>query len=225
MFTKYEKTSNETKVLLMYLILNGYSLAKVDRLEEVEENRLFGLTVKKLYGLTNEYVDVGRIEREIEAIQSPIVCSKQTYEYYCDEPNIYAYEKQIAEAPLWINDMGIISKVMVISDDIIISSNKAKPATDANQLGFMYFYDYVTKEKCEIGKWKIIYDNKVFSVYYLSTNGDKTTKELLFSAIEIDKTSTYKLVLYIIIKASSSVEEWLSDNYVEQSYTLVTEGK
>ena len=37
--TKYQKSTNDTKVLLMYLRLNGYDLSKVERLEQVEENR------------------------------------------------------------------------------------------------------------------------------------------------------------------------------------------
>ena len=88
-------------------------------------------------------------------------------------------------------------------------------------MGFMYFYDYVLKEECRIWKWHMTYKDKVFSVYYTSDNKKKQKEELLFSAIEIDKTSTYKLVLYIITKASKKVEEWQMDNFKEESYTLV----
>lgn len=221
MFTKYEKSSNDTKILLIYLLLNGLAVNQVKRLEEVEESRLFGLKVKKVYGITPEYIDCQRIEKEIEAIQSPIVCSRQTFEYYCDERVIYTYKARQEDSPLWINDMGVVSKVMVIEEDCVITSNKAKSMSDTTEFGFMYFYDYVLKEECEVGKWHITYSNKVLSVYYKSDNDDTQSEELLFSAIEIDKTSTYKLVLYIIKKASLIIEEWLGDNYEEQEYTLI----
>ena len=45
--TKYEKSTDDTKVLLMYLRLNDYDLSKVKRLEQVEENRQFDLKIKK----------------------------------------------------------------------------------------------------------------------------------------------------------------------------------
>ena len=43
---------------------------------------------------------------------------------------------------------------------------------------------------------------------------------LLYSAIEIDKTSTYKIVIYIISKASIVIDEWLPDNFSVQSYEM-----
>ena len=51
--------------------------------------------------------------------------------------------------------------------------------------------------------------------------GDGTSYETLFEACEIDKTSTYKLVLYIIKKASVNVGEWKSDNYRAEKYKLI----
>ena len=81
--TKYEKSTDDTKVLLMYLRLNDYDLSKVKRLEQVEENRQFDLKIKKIYGVTQEYVDITTMEKEIENIVCPIICSEvQSYECY-----------------------------------------------------------------------------------------------------------------------------------------------
>ena len=84
----------------------------------------------------------------------------------------------------------------------------------------MFFYEYVLKEECVVGKWRLQYKNKVFSVYYISLNNDKEEEVLLYSAIEIDKTSTYKIVIYIISKASIVIDEWLPDNFSVQSYEM-----
>lgn len=45
----------------MYLLLNNYDISKIKQLEETEEDRLFGLKIKKIYGVTEEYVDVRKI--------------------------------------------------------------------------------------------------------------------------------------------------------------------
>ena len=116
--TKYEKSTDDTKVLLMYLRLNDYDLSKVKRLEQVEENRQFDLKIKKIYGVTQEYVDVATMEKEIENIVCPIICSEvQSYECYSNEPIIYIYTAQSAEQPLLINDMSVISKAMLVTRD------------------------------------------------------------------------------------------------------------
>lgn len=222
MFTKYRKTSDSTKILLMYLLLNGYDIKNVEWAEEIEESRMFGLTIKKIYGITRDYVDVSRIEREIEEIKNPIVCSPLSYEYYSDAQNIYSFSPALPDVPLWINDMDIISSVMIITEDRVVSSSYAYPIEDdrCKNKGFMFFYEYVLKEECVVGKWRLQYKNKVFSVYYISLNNDKEEEVLLYSAIEIDKTSTYKIVIYIISKASIVIDEWLPDNFSVQSYEM-----
>ena len=45
-------------------------------------------------------------------------------------------------------------------------------------------------------------------------------KELLYRALELDQTSTFKLVLYIIKKAAESIEEVLPDNFTEETWKL-----
>lgn len=223
--TKYEKSTDDTKVLLMYLRLNDYDLSKVKRLEQVEENRQFDLKIKKIYGVTQEYVDITTMEKEIENIVCPIICSEvQSYECYSNEPIIYIYTAQSAEQPLLINDMSVISKAMLVTRDCIISSYKARPVTECEEKGFMYFYNYVLYEKCVINGWRMEYGkDKIFRVSYKSEDNDKklTEYDTLFEACEIDKTSTYKLVLYIIKKVSKQINEWKSDNFKVEKYKLI----
>ena len=220
MFTKYIKSNSNTKVLLMYLLLNNYDISKIKQLEETEEDRLFGLKIKKIYGVTEEYVDVRKIGEEIEKIQNPIICSPLSYEYYSNSMVIHTYTSRDGK-PMVINDMDIISKIMVITDQCIVSSNIAKPLKDTENFGFMFFYDYVMRSEVRIGKWHLIYENKVFSIYYLSENDGDTDEELMYSAIEIDKTSTYKMVIYIIGKVSKFIDNWSADNFKKETYEMV----
>ena len=124
--------------------------------------------------------------------------------------------------PLVINDMGVISKIMVITETYVVSSNYAKSFTDSKNNGFMFFHNYVIHSEVRIDKWRLTYKNKTFNVYYTSKNNNGvSTEELLYSAIEIDKTSTYKIVIYIIEKAAKLIDEWTADNFIVETYELV----
>lgn len=220
MFTKYKKQQNNTKVLLMYLLLNNYDISKVKQIEENEEDKMFGLKIKKVYGITEEYVDVRKIEEEIEKIQNPIICSLSSYEYYSNSAVIHTYTAT-NDMPLVVNDMGVISKIMVITESYVVSSNYAKSFTDSKNNGFMFFYNYVIHSEVRIDKWRLVYKDKTFNVYYTSQNNGVSIEELLYSAIEIDKTSTYKMVIYIIDKAAKFIDEWTADNFIVETYELV----
>lgn len=219
-FTKYRKSDSDTKVLLLYLLLNGYDLNQIRQLEETEEERMFGLKIRKIYGVTKEYVDVRRIEAEIESIQNPIICSPQSYEYYTNNKTIYMYTPE-ENGKLVINDMDVISKIMVITEQCIVSGNTAGKIGDIENYGFMFFYDYVIKSETRINKWRMVYKDKVFSIFYSSEVGKgRISEELLYSAIEIDKTSTYKMVIYIIGKVAGKINGWTADNFVCETYEL-----
>lgn len=220
LFTKYRKSDSDTKVLLIYLLLNKYEINQIRQLEETEEDRMFGLRIKKIYGVTKEYVDVRKIEEEIESIQNPIICSPQSYEYYATSNIIHMYTPE-ENGKLVINDMDVISKIMVITEQCIVSSNIAKKIGDIKNYGFMFFYDYVIKSETKIGKWRMVYNDKVFSIFYRSEiEKCRENEELLYSAIEIDKTSTYKMVIYIIGKAAGDITGWTADNFLCETYEL-----
>ena len=222
MFENYRKLTNTTTVLLMYLLLNGYDAKNIEytvtQTEEKQNPKLI-----KVYAITKDFVNISLIQKEIENIQAPRICSLASYNNYSTEPIIHFYEKDKAsENRLWINDLDIISKIMIISEDAVVSSKLAKPLEDCKHRGFMYFYDYVMKDACLIGKWHIQYSNsdRIFSVYY-SDNPTSKEETLLYSVIEIDKSSTYKMVIYIIRKASEVIDQWFPDNFNEQTYERI----
>lgn len=221
MFTRYKRTETDTKVLLFYLILNNYDLSKIQKFEEVEETESFGMKLTKIYGVTSEFVDISEIEQELNDILCPLICSPFSFEYYSKAQKIYKMTRKNLESPLYINDMNVISKHMIITEDMVVSANPAKQA-DETDCGFMYFYDYVLKDEMTIGKWTVRYSDKVFEVLYHNTdeNGE-IIPELLYRAVEMDKTTTYKLVIYIIKKAINSVETFKSDNFVIEQYEAV----
>ena len=223
-FGKYRAKTNCTKVLMIYLLLGGYDLKKIKFFEEVEENRKFGLKIHKMYGVTEDYVNTQRIANEIESIINPVICSPQSFEYYCDSPIIHSYTAEDKDSPLWINDINVISKSMIISPKCVVSSNMASRNAAPGDRGFMYFYDYILKEECVIAdKWHIRYKDKTFEIYYLTKDGtgQGINELLLYQAMEMDKSSTYKWVIYIIKQSASLVPEWTPDNFKEQTLELV----
>ncbi len=219
-FKKYVEETGKQRIPLLFLLLNHYDIAKVTEVIGEEEERLFGTKIRKIYGLTDEYVDENAIETEVEMIQNPIICSPQSFEYYSNSPVIHLYEAQYPEKSLVINDMNVISKVMMISENYVVSSNHALPLSDTKEVGFTYFMEYVLKSKVQIGeKWYISYQDKIFSIKYISKDGDIVMPELVYFAEEIDKTSTYKMVIYVIRKAAQDLD-FEGDNFIQKTYKL-----
>ena len=220
MFAKYRKSDDRARVLLLYLILNGYDLSRVEVVNEIVQKKLFGQEFRKIYGVTNEFVDVQKIEDDLAKIKVPIVCSPQSYEIYSTADTIHVYCAKEPDKPLFINDMGVISSLMVITENRIVSSNLAASVESTDEKGFMYFVDYVLKGKCTIGAWEISYKDKEFCIYYTSKQDGKERKELLYQALELDCTSTFRLVLYIIGKVVEDMDEFPPDNFTEETWKL-----
>ena len=217
-FSKYKKASEQQQILLLYLIINNYDLSKVERVEEITQEMMFGVECKKIIGITSEFVDVSKIEDELAEIKTPVICSPQSYEIYSTAKTIYIYKAKQKERPLYINDMGALSPLMIITDNFVVTSNQVHPIENSNNKGFMFFVDYVLTGNCIIGAWEISYQNKVFKIFYRSQNSE--SKELLYHAIELDQTATFKLVLYIIRKAVNDIEEFYPDNYEEEVWRM-----
>lgn len=246
MFNKYQKKKDDSKVLLLYLLLNGNDTEKIKMIEEVEDARR-----KVIYGVTSEVVNGRQFEQEIESIQSLIICSPQSYELYSDSKLIHIYTPKEGNE-ICINDMAVISRVMVIEENCIVSSNaiEEKSPEDIEQLGFMYFYEYVRTGKMIIGKWKAVYENEngLFQICY-NPNGypvkekkkkseqknetevkqeqkklDKGIELVLFSSVEIDRTATYKFIIYIITKLRDEIYNKIGceqNNFRITDYELV----
>ena len=221
-FSKYKKSDGKMRVLMIYLLLNDCDLAKVEKVVEIHQSEEFGRKFSKIYGETTEYIDIRRIEQELASIQTPVICSLQSYEIYSSSEMIYTYTPEFKDKPLYINDMGIISQLMVIDADYIVSSNMAAPLEDSEHQGFMFFVDYVRNGKCEVGDWTITYNSdREYSVYYNShdENG-QAHQELLYHAVEIDLSSTFKLTLYIISKVMAKMDNFISDNFKVDTWLL-----
>lgn len=228
MLRKYRQEDGRNKVLLLFLLLGGHDISKIDHYEEDVEERLFGLKIRKIYGVTSEYVDTASMEQGIEDTQCPVICSEQLFESYVQSEVLYKYEPKYSERPFHINDMGILSKAMMIQEDCIVSSNRAKDATDidSENMGFMFFADYVIKNRVSIGKWRIRYDSDMdgglFEIYYDSEDDEGIeSKELIYSISSVDKPSTYKIVLYIIKRVAGQLDEFAPDNFRETKYSLI----
>lgn len=220
MFNKYKKADGKSRVLLLYLILNNYDLDKVEKVIEVVQAEKFGLEFHRIYGETTEYVDVKGIEAELAKIHAPLICSPQSYEINSTAEIIHTYRASIPERPLYINDMGIISPMMIITEDCIVSSNMAASVENSKEKGFMYFVNYVLRGECQVGNWFITYKDKELCIYYCSVKDGEEHKELLYQALELDQTSSFKLVLYIISKTVGSMDEFPPDNFTEETWRL-----
>ncbi len=232
MFNKYQKKKDDSKVLLLYLLLNGNDTEKIKMVEEVEDSRR-----KVIYGVTSEVVNGRQFEQEIEGIQSLIICSPQSYELYSDSRLIHIYTPE-ERTDICINDMSVISRVMVIEENCIVSSNaiEKKSPEEIEHLGFMYFYRYVRTGNMVIGRWKVVYDYEsgLFQICYnpdgypteelKQSEERKETELILFSSVEIDKTATYKFVIYIITKLRDEIHDKIGckpDNFRMTDYELV----
>lgn len=237
MFNKYQKKKDDSKVLLLYLLLNGNDTEKIKMVEEVEDSRR-----RVIYGITSEVVNGRQFEMEIENIQAPVICSPQSYELYSESKLIHIYTPERGDIEICIHDMSVISKVMVIEKNCIVSSNaiERKSPADIEQFGFMCFYQYVLYGNMIIGRWKVSYDKDgLFRICYnpdgyqaeeqeQKQSGEKKEEKkkielVLFSSVEIDKTSTYKFVIYIITKLRDEIREnrCEQNNFKMTDYVLV----
>lgn len=223
-FRKYELQEKKQKILLIYLLLNKYEVDKIEKIvEHKEKNR--GATFVKMYGFTSEFVDTDKIYKEIKDIKVPNICDVDVYELYTNSNEIYLYTAKEKKCPLYINDMNILSDLMVIQKDNIVSNIKAEPLEQSNNKGFMYFVDYVLKNQCEIGKWKVRFEEegKIFEVFYISKKSEDTeenTETLIYQSKNWDKRNTFRLVLYIINKNIEYETEFTPDNYKVETLKL-----
>ena len=225
-FTKYGKVnSGENRVELLYLLLNGCEVSSIARVEDSEEDKEFGLKYRILYGITTEFVDKKKIKSELDSIKTPIIYSPQTFELYANSQTIHVYTPKFEDAPLIIHDLSLVSSEMIITRKCVVSKNAVRDFDEIpnEDRGFMYFMDYVLKEDLRIGKWHILYEDKCFAIYYCSKGKDGANAESpVYMALEIDKTSTYKIVIYLIKKVcDSDIEEWPPDNFNDEIYELI----
>lgn len=223
----YQPSTETTKVMLIYLLLNGGDFTKVESTTQVHQKMDDGSSLRKFVSETREFFDVRKIEEEIKNHVVPVLHNEESFQYANTAPIIYDYRAQHGEHPMLINDMDVITRNMYISDDQIISENLAKPLMDCNNRGFMFFCDYVLNNRCEVGKWIITYENETLTICYDSfTRGEDAetaTVYPIFEAEKVTKKDTFPLVIYTIIKASLTVDEWSPDNFNVVKYVKTGE--
>lgn len=211
----YEQKTARTKVLLMFLLLEPGNLLESGDVYFRDETAdlQYGRTITKKYAFTDEYVDTAKIDRQLESLPTPVICSKDSFAHYAETQVLYKYIPEDPAQPLCINDIGVVSNVMLIDNDInlILSSNMAKSRSrlTAEEYGFPYFETYVRKNRVQLleDTWDMTYEpeQSLFTV----THKDYGT---LYQAHEMDKTSTYRLVLYVIKKLAGNLPAY-EDNY------------
>jgi len=227
-FSGFKRADKEVnRVLLLDILLNGHSLEEIEKVEEVTEHYPFaGINRKvvRVYGLTREAIDVQEIYKERANIIAPTLCSLQTYEMCSTSDTAYWHKSRNESQPLTIHDLGVISRYMVITPEVVVSSKKAKTITEDCEYGFTSFMEYIINGSFKIGNWFVEYDNKnkKFSIYYTSTIGSANT-ELVYQSEEYNKDATFSLVLYLIKKVYADIienekEEFKSDCFIVERW-------
>lgn len=219
-FSRYVPETQECKLPLMHLILHKYDLSKINLIEQVNEDSTCNMKVRKMYGITEEHVDFKKIYRELQNTINPIICdSKMCYECYAKDKEIYMYtpnERKIFN----IEDMSIISPLMLIEENCIISSNEIiRDEQLPEKIGFSYFKEYVINSYIEIENWTIEYtQDKNFNVTWKDANGSDI---MLLSTTELAKSETYQMVIYIINNLQDEIEGIEEQAYNMKKYRLV----
>lgn len=224
-FTRFKRADTDiTSVLLLDILLNGYRLEEIEKIEEVAEHRPFAgfnRKIRRVYGVTKEAMDVRAICKERASIVTPTICSLQSYEISTVSDVVYCHKAKDDKTPLKIHDLGIISPHMVITSDTVISSKKARVIDDC-EYGFTSFMDYVLYGKFDIANWKVVYDDidKEFNIYYTSTNSNNTL--LVYQSEEYGKDATFSLVLYLIKKVYAELvrkdEKFTPDQFIVERW-------
>jgi len=131
---------------------------------------------------------------------------------------------------LLINDMNVLSKQIVISEDMVVSPRYAQPFGECDNYGFRFFCDYVLDDTCEVGKWTFNYkkDSKTFTISYAFDNDSASKKNVLeIYRKKTDKSDSYKMLIYLIKKLCRNPKQtgltFYEDNYDEKTFTVEKE--
>lgn len=236
-FYRYVKSTNEQKIPLIFLLLNGYDITNVQKAEIIKEECGYGITITKKYVITSDFIELSAIQQEFNSVKAPIICSDyNSFEYNSDAKYVYVHYPNDDTVNLCINDMRVIGKTIAFIDNIVISDVCAEELFDDKKenRGFMYFYQYVMNNEMNIHNWKIEFiksdgnhDVGSFKIHYISKDIEdeksKPNDEIVYEANNISKNDTYKMVIYIIKKTSHYIKEWLPDNFLSQQYKLKEE--
>lgn len=200
------------KVPLYLILLNGGDFSSIERvIDALDAKGCFLAETRAAFNVAQE-------EDEIANTLQPIVYT--SFNGYDGGDVVYVYTKQQDASEgdrLLINDISVLAKKVIITEDMVVSPNLAKPFSDCEitEYGFRYFYDYCLDSSCAIGKWLFEYkpDNKAFTMSF-TFDGDNVME---IYRKKMDKNESYKHLIYAIKKLCSNPKEsgltFNEDNY------------
>jgi hypothetical protein len=230
MFKDYVKKNDDTTtILFIYLLLNGYKLENIKKIvKHIDNPKNFpNAYTEILYAETTEAVDITEINKEVNSIIVPTICTEATFQLYTDFNEIICYTPENKAKKLYVDDLDIISAFMIIQENMIVTTSMAKSLGEATH-GLMCFVEYVLTSECRIGKWHIKYleENKEFIISYIN---DNKSEQVCYKAQEYDKVTTFRLVLYVTKKACEQLDKngnWkVSENYKTERYSRIVSEK
>lgn len=208
------------KYMALFLILKKASLNKVINERYISKEHNGSVKTKELYYETYDEIDISDIEDGIRKTIPPRVYSdKNSYEYamknaYLHKKDIpiYCHVPEIPDKPLFINDMGVLSNIMLITNNAVLSDKKAALIADTDDIGFEKFHEFVTTNKTIIGSLCFSQNGNVFTVSLI--NEDTGKSKMLFESYGADISESYRLVLFVIQHCYMDRDTYSADNFI-----------
>ena len=208
------------KYMALFLILKKASLNKVINERYISKEHNGSVKTKALYYETYDEFDITAVEDGIRKIIPPRVYSdKNSYEYamknaYLHKKDIpiYCHVPEIPDKPMFINDMGVLSNIMLITNNAVLSDKKAALIADTDDIGFEKFHEFVTTNKTIIGSLCFSQNGNVFTVSFI--NEDTGKSKMLFESYEADISESYRLVLFVIQHCYMDRDTYSADNFI-----------
>lgn len=208
------------KYMALFLILKKASLNKVINERYITKEHNGSVKTKALYYETYDEFDITAVEDGIRKTIPPRVYSdKNSYEYamknaYLHKKDIpiYCHVPEIPDKPLFINDMGVLSNIMLITNNAVLSDKKATLIADTDDIGFEKFHEFVTTNKTIIGSLCFSQNGNVFTVSLI--NEDTGKSKMLFESYGADISESYRLVLFVIQHCYMDRDTYNADNFI-----------
>ena len=219
----YKEQTELFRIPLYLIMINGEGFNNIERVIDALDEK------GCLLAETRAAFDVEREYDEIEHTLQPIIYpSFDVYNGKTEVVYVYTKQKDVPDGDrLLINDMNVLSKHIVISEDTIVSPQYAQPFGECDNYGFRFFCDYYLDDICEVGKWTFEY-KKADSLFTISFAFDSDNNDGEKNLVEIyrkktDKSDSYKMLIYAIKKLCKNPKEtgltFYEDNFDVKTYT------
>lgn len=202
----YVEQTDLFRVPLYLIMINGGDFSNIERIIDALDEQ------GCLLAETRAAYDVEQENDEIAKTFQPIVYkSFDGYSSNAEAVYVYTKQKDVPEGDrLLINDMNVLASKIIISEDMVVSPNYAKPFGECDTYGFKFFCDYYLDNYCEIGKWSFEYkeETNTFSISFAfdSDDGSKSNVTEIYRK-KMDKSYSYKMLIYAIRKLCLNPKE------------------